>query len=66
MAPSIHSGRSTRSPDQPRASRELIRALRELEPIVARFVEAATDESAEQELASFVAQHAPKADEAQG
>jgi hypothetical protein len=65
MAPSIRSGRAARTSDQPRSSRELIRALRELEPMVARFVEAATDESAEQELASFVAQHARKGDEAQ-
>lgn len=57
MAPSIRSGRSARTPDQPRSSRELLRALRELESVVARFVEAATDEAAEQELAAFVARH---------
>lgn len=57
MAPSIRSGRSARTPDHPRSSRELLRALRELEPIVARFVDAATDEWAEQELAQLVTRH---------
>lgn len=57
MAPSIRLGRAARTPDLPRSGRELIRALSELEPIVARFVEVATDASAEQELAAFVARH---------
>jgi hypothetical protein len=63
MAASIRSGRTPRSTDPDRSKRELMRALRDLEAVIARFVEAATDETAEHELAAFVAEHVePKGD----
>ena len=63
MAASIRSGRTPRSANPTRNSRELLRALRDIDPVIARFVEAATDETAERELAAFVEQHVePEAD----
>jgi hypothetical protein len=57
MAASIRSGRSARSSNPERNNRELLRALRDLQPVIARFVEVATDETAERELAAFVEGH---------
>lgn len=57
MAASLRSGRSARSSDPERNNRELLRALHDLDPVIARFVEVATDETAERKLAAFVGQH---------
>jgi hypothetical protein len=54
MAASIRSGRSARSSDPEHTRRELLRALRELKPVVDRFVDVAMDDTAERELAAFV------------
>ena len=63
MAASLRSGRSARSSDPEHTRRELLRALRDLKPVVDRFVDVAMDDTAERELAEFVARHVHDATE---